>query len=201
MLKKFVVGLVIVLSGCAVFNGGNVPHTTLSELENSTVKPTLSYSSTALGGLTSTGKLPEATQAIIEKELLSQLNGSDYFENISKQNNTADINLDIKITNTANPAAMIPAFITGLSFYTIPSWATDNFNLVATAERKDGLKKEYVLADSTTIVQWLPMILVFPFKNFSEIPDVRINMYRKVLSDMKADGFFDSPKNPVSLAQ
>jgi len=191
MMKKLALSFVVLLSGCAVFDGGNVPNATLSPAENGVQKPTLSYSSTSFSGLATVDKSPEATQTIIENELISQLEESDYFNSIAKKDDTADITLDVKLTNTGDPAAMIPALITGLSLYTIPSWATDNFDLVATAKRKDGLEKEYVLADSTTIVQWLPMIVAFPFNNFSVVPDVRKNMYRKVLSDMKADGFFD----------
>lgn len=192
MIKNLAFSLVLLLSGCAVFDGGNVPHATLSPADNDAKKPTLSYSSTSFSGLSTVDKSPEATQAIIEKELISQLEESNYFNSITKKDETADITLDVKLTNSGNPAALVPAVITGLSLYTIPSWATDNFDLVATAKRKDGLEKEYVLADSTTIVQWLPMIVAFPFNNFSVVPDVRKNMYRKVLSDMKSDGFFDN---------
>jgi hypothetical protein len=201
MIKILTVVLMAAISGCAVFDGGQVPKTTLTAYEdNGHSKPNLSYSSIAMGGLSSAKELPEATQSIIEGELLSVLESSDYFGRISKKDESADISIDVTLTNSGNPAAMIPAFITGLSLYTIPSWATDNFNLVAKVERKDGLKKEYILADSTTLVQWLPMIFVFPAKNFSVIPDVRKNMYKKVLSDMKEEGFFDNETTTLSLA-
>jgi hypothetical protein len=202
MLRILAVVLMVTISGCAVFDGGQVPKTTLSAYEgNDASKPTLSYSSTAMGGLSSTKELPEAGQSIIEGELLSVLESSDYFSRISKKDESADVSIEVTLTNSGNPAAMIPAFITGLSLYTIPSWATDNFNLIAKVERQDGLKKEYTLADSATLVQWLPMIFVFPAKNFSVIPDVRKNMYKKVLSDMKEDGFFLYEKSTLSLAK
>ncbi len=202
MIKVLAVVLMVAVSGCAVFDGGKVPTTTLSAYENNgDSKPTLSYSSIAMGGLSSTKKLPEAGQSIIEGELLSVLESSDYFSRISKQDESAEISIEVTLTNSGNPAAMIPAVITGLSLYAIPSWATDNFDLVAKVERQDGLKKEYILADSTTLVQWLPMIFVFPAKNFSVVPDVRKNMYKKVLSDMKEDGFFFNKKRTLSLAK
>lgn len=202
MFKSLTLALVLVISGCAIFDGENVPKTTLSKYENNgTPKPTVSYLSLAKGGLSSSNKLPESTQSIIEGELLSVLEESNYFGRISKQDNSADINIDITLTNSGNPAAMIPAIITGLSIYAIPSWATDNFNLIAKVERKDGLKKEYTLADSTTIVQWLPMIFFFPANNFSVVPDVRKNMYKKVLSDMQKDGFFTYDSNIAPVAE
>lgn len=198
-MKKILILTMLILSGCAVFDGGKVPETELTSSDTDNVnKPTISYSSLAKGGLSSVKELPEAGQNIIAEELVSELEASEYFSSISKDDKKADIQLEVKLTNSGDPAAIVPAVITGLSLFIIPSWATDNFNLVATAERKDGLKKEYVLADSTKIVQWLPMIFVFPFNNFSVIPDVRKNMYRKVLADMKDDGFFDNGNTAVS---
>ena len=202
MIKVITVVLLATLSGCAVFDGGKVPETTLAAYQYTGVaKPTLSYSSSAFGGLSATKELPATGQSIIEGELLSVLESSDYFARIAKNDKTADISVQVTMTNKANSAAVIPAMITGFSLYTIPSWATDEFELIAKAKRSDGLEKDYVLADSTTIVQWLPMIFAFPFKNFSVIPDVRKNMYKKVLSNMQDDGFFSASANTVSLAK
>lgn len=191
--------LFTVISGCAVFDGGEVPKTTLVPLEDGiNTKPTLSYKSIAMGGIATVAELPESNQSIISGELLTVLEESKYFSRIAQKDESAEISMEITLTNSGDPVAMIPAMITGFSLYTIPSWATDNFSLVAKVERKDGLHKEYVLADSTTLVQWLPMIFLFPVNNFSVIPDVRKNMYKKVLSDMKEDGFFsDSSKIAV----
>ncbi len=152
-------------------------------------KLTIAYDITAMGGLFSTDNSPEHVQSIIAGELLQTLEQSNYFSRISKTDDQADISLSIKITNTGTPAALIPAFITGLSFYTIPSWVTDNFEVTAIAKNKQSFSKEYALTDSTTLVQWLPMLFVFPVKNFSVIPEVRKNMYRNILSQMKNDGF------------
>lgn len=202
MKRVLAVLLVVIVSGCAVFDGGKIPKTTLSAYEvNGAAKLTLSYSSVAMGGLLSTKALPETGQSIIEGELLSVLESSGYFERIAKRDGAADVSIDVTLTNTGNPAAMVPAVITGLSLYIIPSWATDNFNLVAKVARKDGLEKEYTLADSATIVQWLPMMFVFPAKNFSVFPELRKNMFRKVLSDMENDGFFSTGNMRLSLAK
>jgi len=202
MIKTLAVVLVVAISGCAVFDGGKVPKTTLPAYEdNGHTKPNLSYSSMALGGLSAAKELPKTSQSIVEGEFLTVLVESNYFGRIAKQDVDADINIEVTLTNSGNPAAVIPAFITGLSLYTIPSWATDNFDLVAKVERKDGLQKEYTLADSATLVQWLPMIFVFPAKNLSVIPDVRKNMYKKVLSDMRQDGFFTYNKSTLSLTR
>lgn len=191
MFRILIVALMLSISGCAVFDGGLVPKTTLGAYEGAAdAKPTLSYSTLAYGGFSEGQEMPEVAQITIEEEFVAVLEESNYFKNISKEGDSKDINIDIVLTNTGSPAAMIPAIITGLTLYAIPSWATDNFEVVAKVKRSDGLEKEYTLDDSTTLVQWLPMIFVFPFKNFSVIADVRKNMYKKVLSDMKEDGFF-----------
>ena len=192
MYKLIVVVLIALLSGCAVFPGDKVPKITLSSYDgNAENKPTISYAYTAMGGLSTITRLPDSTQSIMEGELVSAMQGSEYFSRVSKVDDSADIQMSVTMTNSGNPAAIIPAVITGLSLYTIPSWATDNYNLVVNVEKTGGLKKQYVLADSTVVVQWLPMMFVFPAKNFSAIPELRKNMYRKVLSDMKNDGFFN----------
>lgn len=177
------------LSGCAVFNGGKVPETVLMPMEKTDQKkPTISYDITASGGLFSKSKSPEIIQNIIAGELLQTLEQSEYFSRISKKDDEAELNLTVTIKNSGNPAALIPAMITGFSLYTIPSWATDKFVVTAVAKSIDGNSKQYVLEDSTTLVQWLPMIFAFPVKNFSVIPEVRKNMYRNIIMQMKNDG-------------
>jgi hypothetical protein len=186
----FLFFLGISTSGCAVFRGGNVPETVLTPPEKTDqAKPAISYEMISMGGFDGTVKSPELVQNIVAGELLQTLEQSDFFSRISKNDASADINLSVKVTNTGNQAAVIPAMITGFSLYTIPSWATDNFEVTATARNRQGGSKQYVLSDSTTLVQWLPMMVVFPAKNFSVVPEVRKNMYRNILQQMKNDGF------------
>jgi hypothetical protein len=185
--------LFLTTSGCAVFKGGKVPDTVLTPLEKTDQKkPTVSYDIISMSGLIEITKSPENVQNVIAGEFLQVLEQSDYFSRISKNDAGADLNLSVTIKNSGTPLALIPAFITGLSLYTIPSWATDNFEVTAIAKNKRNNSKEYTLSDSTTLVQWLPMIFVFPVNNFSVIPEVRKNMYRNILLQMKIDGFITS---------
>lgn len=194
------ISLCFTLSGCAVFSGGNVPATVLMPLENTDQKkPTISYDITASDGFFSTSKSSEIIQNVIAGEFLQTLEQSEYFSRISKNDDEADLNLSVTIKNSGNPAALIPAMITGFSLYLIPSWATDNFVVTAVAKNKDGNSKQYVLEDSTTLVQWLPMMFVFPVKNFSVIPEVRKNMYRNIVMQMKNDGLITS-KSTVNIS-
>jgi hypothetical protein len=194
------ISLCFTLSGCAIFNGGKVPETVLMPMEKTDQKkPTISYDITASGGVFSTSKSPEFIQSIIAGELLQTLEQSEYFSRISKNDDEAELSLSVTIKNSGNPAALIPAMITGFSLYTIPSWATDKFVVTAVAKNKDGNSKQYVLEDTTILVQWLPMIFVFPIKNFSVIPEVRKNMYRNIIMQMKNDGLITS-KSTVKIS-
>lgn len=100
----------------------------------------------------------------------------------------ADLVLTARAIDENNTAAIIPAFITGLSLYTIPSWATSKTHIIAEARRADK-NYTYDLQDQMTMVQWLPMIFAFPFANpFSMEKDMSINVNRVLISKLKADG-------------
>ncbi len=84
---------------------------------------------------------------------------------------------------------MIPAVITGLSLYTIPSWATDNYNVTAKVITQNGKEHIYELTDAMTTVQWLPMIFVFPFQNMVNVSrQVRQNIWKNLILKMQKDG-------------
>lgn len=62
----------------------------------------------------------------------------------------------------SNTAVLVPALITGLSLYTIPSWVTQTIDIKINA--KSGEKtNSYQLNDSFTLVQWFSMLFAFPF--------------------------------------
>jgi len=77
--------------------------------------------------------------------------------------NEADVVIDGMIYGEGNPAAMIPAFITGLSLYTIPSWVTGKPHVSASVKQGETVR-EYDFRDEMTMVQWLPLILAMPFR-------------------------------------
>ncbi|GBF43505.1 hypothetical protein LPTSP2_28060 [Leptospira ellinghausenii] len=71
----------------------------------------------------------------------------------------------------------------------LPYWATTNVDIQVTV-MKGNKKHEYKLKDSFTMVQWLPMIFVFPFtgtpiKNRDEL---YLNTYQELVVQMKKDG-------------
>jgi hypothetical protein len=197
MFKIVVFALTFSASGCAIFEAGNVPKTTLAAPADLSVpKPTLSYSIVAMtGGLSSNKESSDSVKEDIEEDFHSVLQESAIFEGISGADEPSDIDLDFVLTGNSNAASLIPALITGLSFYTVPSWATIDYELVATAKSSDGLVRQYAVSDSYKLVQWLPMLFVYPFKSFQVVNDLRKNMVAKVLTDMGKDGFFSATDN------
>lgn len=186
----------LVVSGCAIYKGGKVPETTLKPLQKETSElPTVSYTSLFKSGLSAPKERNGAAKNLIEGEFTSTLKESKYFSRISSVDDNADVKIDFSLTNSGNPAAMIPAIITGLSLYIIPSWATENIELKAKVESKSGKKKTYTLNDTTKLVQWLPMAFLYSSNSMSVIPEVRKNMYRNLLSKMERDGFFHIEPN------
>lgn len=182
--------LLVFLSGCAVFPGNEVADVVLPA-SNAVDKPSLSYRFLVKTGFGSPQDASAQVTGMVEPELTKALEKSGYFSRVAKNDPKADIQLDLTMINSGSGAAMIPAIITGLSFYVIPSWATDNFEVVAVATNQKGKRERYSAKDHTTLVQWLPMMFVFPVKNFSVVPEVRENMYRKVILDMHNDGLFE----------
>jgi len=88
-----------------------------------------------------------------------------------------------------NAAALIPAFITGFSLYTIPSWVTANIHIAA--EVSSGSKSGvYDLRDSMTMVQWLPMLLAMPFLDnpIKAEEEIHLNIQKSLILKMKEDG-------------
>lgn len=132
---------------------------------------------------------PELLRSQLEAEFLEVLLNSGYFYAIDHQIEDADFAMQINILNRGNPAAMLPAFVTGFSLFTIPSWAKDTFILTCQIHTREGVDYFYQLEDASILVQWLPMILAFPFNLPARVPvDIRKNMYRHLLLQMKDDG-------------
>ena len=176
------------LSGCAVFRGSELPE--VEKLPAPSVaaqKPAASYQFTSAVNMGSKQPQHENLRAKLETEFADALRESGHFATVEKGTGK-DVSISVELVESSNPAAIAAAFITGLSLYTIPSWATVEYEATCRATTADGRTREYKLKDSATLVQWLPMMVVFPFKPFSEIEEVRKNMYRNLIVRMQDDG-------------
>lgn len=99
---------------------------------------------------------------------------------------------DLILTGTAvdenSAAGLVPAIITGLSLYTIPSWATSHVHLAVDVKRS-GKDYKYDLKDHSTMVQWLPMMFAFPFANpFTIEKEVSENAHRTLVAKLVQEG-------------
>lgn len=188
------------LLGCAVFRGNEIPELgTLPSPADTAKKPTAGYgfgSAVDMGGKRASH---ENARAMHEKEFVEVLRESGYFATVEKGNGK-ELNLTVELVDSGDPAALVGAFITGFSLYTIPSWATNTFELTCKVTTADGKTRDYVLRDSAVLVQWLPMMFVFPFKPFSGIEDMRKNLYKNLIVKMREDGLLPPPGQPAKTS-
>lgn len=193
--------ILLLITGCAVFPGNKLP--TVEKFQpfpEATKKLTVTYSFSS--GVDFFDKLEheENVRTMLEKEFTDTLTESGYFASVS-QGNQEDLKMQVRLVDSGSPAGMGPAIITGLSLYTIPSWATENYNVTAKVTAPGGIEHTYQLTDSVTLVQWLPMIVVFPFKNlFNVPPEVRKNIWKNLIIKMQKDGLLSQKEKigPVS---
>lgn len=180
--------VVVTLSGCAVFRGNELAELgTLPGPDGVAKKPTAGYDFASTANTGERKAQHERLRTVQENEFVAVLRESGYFATIEKGNGK-DVNISIELVETGNPAALVPAVVTGLSLYTIPSWAKVDLEAICKVTTADGKTREYKLKDSATLVQWLPMMAVFPFKPFSEIESLRKNIYRNLIVKMQQDG-------------
>jgi len=194
-----IVLLACIQSGCAIFDGNKIPDVDfVPPALSGDQRPTVSYEMAAQSRRNGVESPSEAVRSQLEIELLDVLHLSDYFSRVARSDNTADLQLQVAFSEESNPAAMVGAVITGLSLYTIPSWMTSTFEITLTAESASGLSNTYTVSDSATLVQWLPMAFVFPFKNFSVLTEMRKNMFRTLIVQMQEDGLLGSEPGTVA---
>lgn len=194
-----------IMNGCAFFSGGQVPQTKFKSAgSESLYKPKISYSFNAVRKKIDTeevdkisDKAKNKSKSLLHKALVE----SGYFSEVIEEQADSDIFLDVTITDSYNPAALIAAAITGYSMYTIPSWATNRFEVKASASNKGGIEKIYTLNDTATLVQWAPMVFLFPFNNMSVIDETQSNMYRNIIVQMNNDVVVSTEKEAKYINQ
>lgn len=131
----------------------------------------------------------DGVRTFLENEFLGVLNKSGQFGSATKLGDQGDIDVQARLVNSGSPAALFPAFLTGLSLYTIPSWVTDKYCITAKVTTRDKKEYRYELVDSMTTVQWLPLIVVAPFKNMIKVSkNVRENMWKNLIVRMEKEG-------------
>ena len=186
--------LLSICSGCAMFKGNDLPAVTWVPPERAeSARPSVSYVTTAHIEFGSRESASEDVQSFADAETRDVLEESGFFSRVAIQDEEADIVLRVTFTEKANAAALFPALLTAFSLYVIPSWLTTYYELGVDVDVGNGEMKNYTATDSTVLVQWLPMLFVYPFQDFSETAvEVRRNLYRTVLAEMQDDGVFEA---------
>ena len=185
--------VIVTLSGCAVFRGNELADLdTLPGPDSAAKKPAVGYAFASTANVKERKPQHESLRTIQENEFVAVLRESGYFATVEKGDGK-DINISVELVETGNPAAIVAALITGFSLYTVPSWAKIDLEAICKVTAADGETREYKLRDSATLVQWLPMLVVFPFKPFTEVESMRKNIYKNLIIKMQKDGLLPRP--------
>ena len=91
--------------------------------------------------------------------------------------------------NESSDTGIYFAYLTGFSFFVIPSWINSKMKISVQASNGK-ITKDYVFEDSVFIAQWLPLVLAMPFRT-SPIKDesgANKDLYKSLLLKMKEDG-------------
>ena len=177
------------LSGCACFSGNNLQQVnSLPPLTAGAKKPTLSYIFLSSYYLWGEHKDRPRVRNALESEFADVIKESGYFAKWGP-GNSGDVTIEIHIVLSGNPASVIPAIITGLTLFVIPSWVSDTYIVTAKIKIRDGSEHIFQLEDSTILVQWLPMIVV-PGNIFTVPVKVRKNIWKNLILKMQQDGMF-----------
>jgi hypothetical protein len=177
------------LQGCAGFKGNQLAEVEPADLkvaQNSNIKIYDSWTFESTNGFVN--KNVQETLAEKHKKSFEDAIKSADCCIVVNDPSQADLIVTGRAINESNAAAMIPALITGFSLYTIPSWATSKVHLVVEV-KQNGKKLDYDLKDHATLVQWLPMMFVFPFANpFTMEQEVAENAHRTLVAKLIQEG-------------
>ena len=196
MMQRIFLGTILVittwvLQGCAGFPAQKIPVVKMEQLKTEQVKKTKVYTNWDVDftKIAMNDNVKVASAAIVKKQFDTQLTQTGCCV-IVESANEADVVIKGVSHNENNPAAIIPALLTGFSLYAIPSWTTINVHLTADAKNTQQNFK-YDVSDSMKLVQWLPMMFAFPFRNpFPMEQDMIDNAYKNVILAMQKDQLF-----------
>lgn len=194
-IKKIALATLLgaMLTGCAGFAGNRLPAMDTAKIQAPQSAAKTGFAYTYSVGRANEGdsikhaqvRRLEATAPAV-KLFLDNMNKSGYF---NQPSDASDLKIDVRVVEVADPNAMVGAMITGATFGIVPSWITieSHFDVKVTSKGKE---YNYSLIDDMTMVQWLPMALLFPFNNpLEDVPNaIKSNAWNNLISKMKADG-------------
>lgn len=120
--------------------------------------------------------------------LISEMNKYGWKMRQSPKAKSGVPHLDINLKLSKDPAALLPAMLTGFSLYTIPSWETSDYKLTANFINANGKEYDYEIGDDVVLVQWLPLLLAFPFANpFTAEKEIIEKLYNNLAHRLSKD--------------
>lgn len=189
------------VTGCAGFQSNNLPHLSESDMDfvNQNDK-VMVFSKFKV----------DSTSALLDRDVAASYQKKKFDDalvntgccEISDDSGKAHLSLSVKSTDHSNPAAVVPAILTGLSLYVIPSWATETRDFEVQADHKSGKTATYELKDSFVLVQWLPMMFAFPFEGgpIANSEELGENLTRNLVIKLERDDFLNKSGKAAEVA-
>lgn len=186
--KIALVSATVLATGCASFQAHNLPVVQDSEYKVTSAEKVKVFSRWKVETKSSVVN-QDAAAAIYKSAFENEIKKSGCCE-IVEGPTEAILVVDGTAVDHSNAAALVPAVITGLSLYTIPSWVTQTIDIKVNAKSGDK-SSTYQLKDSFTLVQWLPMMFAFPFTGGpgANGEELNANTYRNLIVQLKKDGY------------
>lgn len=167
------------LQGCAGFKANKLPAVADASLQTSNTSKTKVFSSWRVE--------PAHSPSVHKKRFDEALLGSNCCVLVDKAED-AELLIDGVFYDHNSPTTLLFGFITGATMFVVPSWHTINVHVSAEAKRGEQ-RFNYEVADSITMVMWLPMFLAQPFANpIDGEREVTENTYKSLVLKMKNDG-------------
>jgi len=178
-IKNCLLILTVLISGCAGFQSNQVSYIS-PDLDFLVKSETMTYSITKDSTYGALGVFGDA--------LISEMSNYGWSLKKSPTPISGVPHLNINLTLSKDPLALLAAALTGFTAYIIPSWETSNYKLTANFIDASGAEQYYELSDEIVLAQWLPLIVIFPFSDpFSAEGKVIGKMYNNLAYKVSKD--------------
>ena len=181
------------LVGCAVFSGKEIPRVAfLHERLPEAARPSLAYRFSAKTAIGKRGgpQWTDKERRQLEEEFSVTVAGSGLVKSVVRSGRHSDIGVRLTMVSKVSQAAVAGLNLGWELRYILPTWARERYEVTAVVGHRNGLQRTYTLTDSAVIVHWIPMLFLYPFNSERVFSKVRMNLYRKLLLEIHADGFF-----------
>lgn len=167
-----------VMAGCASFQGHNLQP--VKSFPTPSVKKTVDVDLAFGQRFNGQKRSPyKSAEKALQKKCVKRMTKSQLFGEVSMEQQNPDIKIRIALMDYGE-GSMVGAVLTGLSFYIIPSSATDTFYLKAIViDTQTGQQHTIELNESVTLWQEILLLPLMPFKH----PMYEVNKSYNMLFD------------------